>query len=102
MMYKKGLIYLEKSRVEESLSQLSLTSGMTRREFLIAPVITDLPHYTDGTLNVAYLVTISNQLKGSLDYLLQSGQTFLLIEAENKTLGRQADPVHSIYLAPLF
>jgi hypothetical protein len=31
-----------KSRIEESLPRLSLTSEMARREFLIAPVLTDL------------------------------------------------------------
>jgi len=68
-----------KSRIEESLPRLSLTSEMARREFLIAPVLTDLLHYTQATLNVEYPVAVSNQLKGSLDYLLQNQQTFLVI-----------------------
>jgi hypothetical protein len=33
-----------KARIEESLPRLSLTSEMARREFLIAPVLTDLLH----------------------------------------------------------
>lgn len=77
-----------KSRIEESLPRLSLTSEMARREFLIAPVITDLLHYTDATLNVEYPVAVSNQLKGSLDYLLQNDQTFVVIEAKNEDLER--------------
>ncbi len=77
-----------KSRIEESLPRLSLTSEMARREFLIAPVLTDLLHYTQATLNVEYPVAISNQLKGSLDYLLQNHQTFLVIEAKNEDLER--------------
>lgn len=77
-----------KSRIEESLPRLSLTSEMARREFLIAPVITDLLHYTDATLNVEYPVAVSNQLKGSLDYLLQSKHTFVVIEAKNEDLER--------------
>lgn len=77
-----------KSRIEESLPRLSLTSEMARREFLIAPVITDLLHYTQATLNVEYPVAVSNQLKGSLDYLLQNGQTFVVIEAKNEDLER--------------
>jgi len=68
-----------KSRIEESLPRLSLTSEMARREFLIAPVLTDVLHYTQATLNVEYPVAVSNQLKGSLDYLLQNDQTFLVI-----------------------
>ncbi len=77
-----------KSRIEESLPRLGLTSEMARREFLIAPVLTDLLHYTQATLNVEYPVTVSNQLKGYLDYLLQNQQTFLVIEAKNEDLER--------------
>jgi len=77
-----------KTRIEECLPRLSLTSEMARREFLIAPVLTDLLHYTQATLNVEYPVAVSNQLKGSLDYLLQNQQTFLVIEAKNEDLER--------------
>jgi hypothetical protein len=77
-----------KTRIEESLPRLSLTSEMARREFLIAPVLTDVLHYTQATLNVEYPIAISHQLKGSLDYLLQNKQTFLVIEAKNEDLER--------------
>lgn len=77
-----------KTRIEESLPRLSLTSEMARREFLIAPVLTDILHYTQATLNVEYPVSVSHQLKGSLDYLLQNGNTFLVIEAKNEDLER--------------
>jgi hypothetical protein len=77
-----------KARIEESLPRLSLTSEMARREFLIAPVLTDLLHYTQAKLDVEYPVAVSNQLKGSLDYLLQNNQTFLVIEAKNEDLER--------------
>ncbi|MEP0914197.1 hypothetical protein NDI45_25140 [Leptolyngbya sp. GB1-A1] len=77
-----------KTRIEESLPRLSLTSEMARREFLIAPVLTDVLHYTQASLNVEYPVAVSNQLKGSLDYLLQNHQTLLVIEAKNEDLER--------------
>jgi hypothetical protein len=77
-----------KARIEESLPRLSLTSEIARREFLIAPVLTDILHYTQATLNVEYPVAVSHQLKGSLDYLLQNHQTFLVIEAKNEDLER--------------
>ncbi|NET54994.1 MAG: hypothetical protein F6K47_01935 [Symploca sp. SIO2E6] len=76
------------TRIEESLPRLSLTSEMARREFLIAPVLTDVLHYTQATLNVEYPVAVSNQLKGSLDYLLQNQQIFLVIEAKKEDLER--------------
>lgn len=77
-----------KTRIEESLPRLSLTSEMARREFLIAPVLTDVLHYTQATLNVEYPVAVNNQLKGSLNYLLQSHQTFVVIEAKKEDLER--------------
>lgn len=77
-----------KNRIEESLPRLSLTSEMARREFLIAPVLTDVLHYTQATLDVEYPVAVSNQLKGSLDYLLQHHQTFVVIEAKKEDLER--------------
>jgi hypothetical protein len=77
-----------KARIAESLPRLSLTSEMARREFLIAPVLTDLLHYTQATLNVEYPIAVNNQLKGSLDYLLQTNQTLLAIEAKNEDLER--------------
>ena len=77
-----------KTRIEESLTRLSLTSEIARREFLIAPVLTDLLHYTQATLNIEYPVAVSNQLKGSLDYLLQNEQIFLIVEAKNEDLER--------------
>jgi len=88
--YKGGLDSLEglKNRIEESLPRLTLTSEMARREFLIAPVLMDVLHYTQATLNVEYSVSVNNQLKGSLDYLLQNQQTFLVIEAKNEDLER--------------
>jgi hypothetical protein len=75
-------------RIQESLPRLSLTSEMARREFLIAPVLTDVLHYTQATLNVEYPVAVNSQLKGSLDYLLQNDQTLLVIEAKNEDLER--------------
>lgn len=77
-----------KTRIEESLPRLSLTSEMARREFLIAPVLMDVLHYTQATLNVEYPVAVNHQLKGSLDYLLQNQHTFLVIEAKNENLER--------------
>jgi len=81
------LVDLE-TRLSETLPRLSLTSEMARREFLIAPVLTDVLHYTQATLNVEYPVAVSKQLKGSLDYLLQTERTVLAIEAQNEDLER--------------
>lgn len=76
------------SRIAESLPRLNLTSEMARREFLIAPVLMEILHYTPAMLNVEYPVAVNPQLKGVLDYLLQNDQTFLVIKAKNEDLER--------------
>ena len=77
-----------KTRIEESLPRLSLTSEIARREFLIAPVLTDVLHYTQAQLDVEYPVAVNDKLKGSLDYLLQSDRAFLVVEAKKEDLER--------------
>ncbi len=77
-----------KERIANTLPRLSLNSEMARREFLIAPVLTDLLYYTTAILNVEYPIAVNHQLKGSLDYLLQNEQSFLVIEAKNEDLER--------------
>lgn len=77
-----------KQRLEESLLYLSLTSEIARREFLIAPVLMDLIHYTHVRVRVEYPLLVNDQLKGTLDYYLQSENQLLVIEAKNADLQR--------------
>ena len=75
-------------RLQESLPYVSLNSEMARREFLIAPVLMDLIHYTQVRVRVEYPLFINEQLKGALDYYLQSENQLLVIEAKNADLQR--------------
>lgn len=77
-----------RERIEGSLPRLSLTSEMARREFLIAPVLMEVLHYSEARLDVEYPIAVSQQLRGSLDYLLQTDATLLVIEAKNEDLER--------------
>ncbi|MDJ0735720.1 MAG: hypothetical protein QNJ47_16935 [Nostocaceae cyanobacterium] len=77
-----------KARIEESLPYISLTSEIARREFLIAPVIMELIHYTHAKVKVEYVLNINNQLKGVIDYYLKSENQLLVIEAKNADLER--------------
>ena len=70
-------------RIEESLPYISLTSETARREFLIAPLLIDLSHYTQAKLRVAYNLNVDHQLKGELDYYIHSPANLLVIEAKN-------------------
>jgi hypothetical protein len=71
-----------KSRIEESLPYLSLTSETARREFLIAPILMDVIHYTHAKIKVEYPVEVNDQLKGTLDYYVQAKRNLLIIEAK--------------------
>ncbi|NHC36887.1 hypothetical protein [Scytonema millei] len=77
-----------KSRIEESLPYISLTSEAARRELLIAPLLLDLVHYTRAQLRIEYPIIVTEQLKGSLDYYLYSVGKLLVVQAKNADLTR--------------
>ena len=77
-----------KQRLQESLPYVSLTTEIARREFLIAPVLMDLIYYTQVRIRIEYPLIVNDQLKGSLDYYLQSENELLVIEAKNADLQR--------------
>lgn len=77
-----------KQRISESLPYVSLTSEAARRELLIAPILMDVIHYTHAQLRIEYPLTVTNQLKGTLDYYLYAAHKLLVIEAKNADLSR--------------
>lgn len=86
---------LEK-RLIKSLPYITFDNEMARREFLIAPVLMDLIDYTKSNLKVCYALTVNNQLRGELDYFIESNiksdgevnHQFLVIEAKDENLER--------------
>jgi hypothetical protein len=70
-------------RLKENLPHVSLTSEAARREFLIAPVLMEVVHYTGVNIKVEWPLTINEQLKGTLDYYLEAQGRLLVIEAKN-------------------
>lgn len=75
-----------KNRLEEILPYISLSSELARRELMIAPVLMDVIHYTRAKLRIGYVVKASDQLKGELDYYLETQNSLLVIEAKNADL----------------
>jgi hypothetical protein len=65
-----------------------LTSEAARRELLIAPLLLEVVHYTRAQLRIEYPLTVTEQLKGSLDYYLYSVGKLLVIEAKNADLAK--------------
>lgn len=74
-------------RIEEGLRHVGMQSEMARREFLIAPILLEVIHYTNAQLQVEYAIKADESLQGSLDYLLMSGR-LLVVEAKNGELQR--------------
>jgi len=77
-----------KARLEEALPHISLTSEVARREFLIAPVLFEVIHYTHAKIRVEFPLEVTEQLRGTLDYYVQAKTNLLIIEAKNADLQR--------------
>jgi hypothetical protein len=77
-----------RDRLHELRPYISLTSEAARREVLIAPVLMDLVHYTHAKLRIEYPIAVSDRLKGTLDYYLQTDRACLVVEAKNADLNR--------------
>jgi hypothetical protein len=75
-----------RERIVEILPYIDLTNEQSRREILIAPLITDLIHYTKAQLKIEYTLKVSNQLQGELDYLLRTKTNLLVVEAKHEDL----------------
>lgn len=75
-----------RERIEEVLPYIDLTNEQSRREMLIAPLMTDLIHYTRAQLRIEYVLKVNHQLQGELDYLLRTKTNLLVIEAKHEDL----------------
>ncbi len=75
-------------KIEEVLIHISLESEVTRREFLIAPIIFEVRHLSKAKLNSEYWIEYNHQLRGSLDYFLRDERHLLVVEAKNADLTR--------------
>lgn len=75
-------------KIQEVLLHISLENEITRREFLLAPIMFEVRHLTQAKLNSEYWIEINNQLKGSLDYYLKRENELLVVEAKNADLTR--------------
>jgi len=76
------------SQIEDHLLYISLENEITRREFLIAPILSFVRHITQAKLNSEYWFEVTHQLKGSLDYYLKRENDLLVVEAKNADLNR--------------
>jgi hypothetical protein len=76
------------ARLERSLMVVTLTSETARRETLVAPILLEVAHHCHAQLRIEYPLSVSNWLKGNLDYLMRSTQSMVVIEAKKDDLTR--------------
>lgn len=77
-----------KQRIEEVLPFVDLENEVTRREMLIAPIVTDLIHYSRAKLRIEYSIKVDNKLQGSLDYYLRAKANLIVIEAKQADINK--------------
>jgi len=77
-----------RDRLERALPHISLNNETARREFLIAPILMELVDLVDAKLKVSYTIIVDRQLKGALDYFIQTKRSLLVIEAKDENLQR--------------
>jgi hypothetical protein len=77
-----------KQRIEEILPYVDLENEVTRREMLIAPVVTDLIHYSRAKLRIEYGIKVDNKLQGNLHYYLRTKTNLIVIEAKQADINR--------------
>jgi len=70
-------------QITDGIQYVSITSEQARREFLIAPIIRKICRQTKQMVKIEYPITVSNWLKGTLDYYFRD---LLVIEAKRDNL----------------
>ncbi|MEM6598005.1 MAG: hypothetical protein AAF810_08870 [Cyanobacteria bacterium P01_D01_bin.36] len=77
-----------KEDLRANLEIVELTSETARREIMVAPVLTPVARLSKSRLRIEYSLTVSDQLKGKLDYFVEGAQSLLVVEAKNDDLAR--------------
>ena len=72
----------------EVLPKVTLNSEVAKRDFLIAPVLSGIIRHVEARINVEYPLDVDDKLSGSLDYLIESKQNMIVIEAKKGDLDK--------------
>ena len=75
-------------QLRQRLNYVSLSSEAARRETFIAPIVMDAAEIALAQVRIEYPLTVTNWLKGTLDYYLYHGQQLLVIEAKQADLAK--------------
>ncbi len=72
--------------LKRRLKRMNILTEQARREALIFPIIDQVCDDLDCPLNIEYVVTVNNWLKGSLDYYIAAPHNLLVLEAKQSDL----------------
>lgn len=70
------------------MPRINLNSEISKREFLIAPVLREVMLRSQAELYSDYSLEVSDKLSGSLDYLLRAAHQIVVIEAKKGDLDK--------------
>jgi hypothetical protein len=75
-------------RLDYSLRHFGFGTETARREFVIAPILSEAARHVQAEIFSEFPLQVSQQLKGTLDYLMQSEQNLIVIEAKQADTAR--------------
>jgi hypothetical protein len=77
-----------RQQLEDTLPYVTLSSEAAKREILIAPVLSRVAVLCRRLLRIEYPLKVTEQLQGTLDYLLQAPHSLVVVEAKRDDLTR--------------
>lgn len=84
--------HLKLDRLRETfyrkLPHISLNSEAAKREFFISPLLLELLDYVEANIDIEYPLSVDQQLKGNIDYVIRSTRDLIIIEAKNADMER--------------
>ncbi|MDZ8223161.1 hypothetical protein [Nostoc sp. ChiVER01] len=82
--------YLEflQNYLQRNIKLFNPTAEISIREFMIAPILTEICDQTKAQLYSEYPINIDEKLKGTLDYYLHKSNSLLVIEAKQSDIRR--------------
>ncbi|MBE9168782.1 hypothetical protein IQ238_15115 [Pleurocapsales cyanobacterium LEGE 06147] len=81
-------VNLLKNKITKRLPKIYFGTEIARREVLISPILLSLVDWLEIQVKIEYPLKINEQLKGTLDYYINSQKNFLVVEAKREDLDR--------------
>ncbi len=73
-------------RLRTTLDRVSLDSEMARREFLVAPLLSEVVNHANAFILPEFPFNAGSRFKGSFDYLLRGEHQIIIVEAKRQDL----------------